>query len=161
MKPIPNFEDYQITKDGQVIGKFGKKLKQTLNTNYPKICLHKNGNRYNKYTHRLVLETFIGPCPKEMECNHKDGNKSNNNLSNLEWVTRLENEKHAYKTGLKKHPFGQGEAHGRAKLKENEVWLIKKILGANIVKQTYIAKMFKITPTTIGDIKAKRRWKHL
>lgn len=44
------------------------------------------------FAHRLVLETFVGPAPTKKECDHKDRNKSNNNLDNLRWVTKRENQ---------------------------------------------------------------------
>ena len=44
--------------------------------------------------HRLVLEAFVGPCPEGKECNHKNHERDDNELTNLEWVTRSENNKH-------------------------------------------------------------------
>jgi len=156
MQPIPNFEDYKITKTGQVFGKFGKKLQPSLNAKYLHVRLYKNNIQHVKYIHRLVLETFKGPCPPGMEANHKDGNKHNPNINNLEWITCSENHKHAYRIGLKKP--AKGEKHPRSKLKENEVWLIRKILKENIITQTYISKIFKISRQTVCDIKKKRKW---
>jgi len=69
--------------------------------------------------HRVVVETFIGEIPKDMEVNHIDGVKSNNELSNLEVVTRSENQKHAHKTGLA--PCTKGEKNATSVLKEVEV----------------------------------------
>ena len=54
------------------------------------------------YVHQLVAEAFLGPCPEGHEVNHIDTDKSNNVLSNLEYVTRSENLKHAYKNGCRK-----------------------------------------------------------
>jgi|LGVE01.1.fsa_nt_gb hypothetical protein len=60
----------------------------------------KHGKRTNILVHRAVAEAFIGTIPKNKEVNHKDGNKMNNIVSNLEIVTRSENATHAVKMGL-------------------------------------------------------------
>jgi len=61
--------------------------------------------------HRLVMELFKGIDVDRPEVNHIDGNKRNNQLSNLEWVTSSENKLHALRLGLKVNPFG-ATAHG-------------------------------------------------
>jgi hypothetical protein len=61
---------------------------------YYRVCLDKNGKVRSFLVQRLVLETFVGPCPDGMEaCHYPDSNKANNALSNLRWDTRLENVK--------------------------------------------------------------------
>jgi len=60
-----------------------------------------DGRRSNPKIHRLVAEAFIGPRPDGMEINHLDGNKRNNAVTNLEYVTRSENYLHAYAIGLR------------------------------------------------------------
>lgn len=107
--------------------------------------------------HRLVLEAFVGSCPKGMQANHKDGNKTNNNLSNLEWVTPGENLAHAYRIGL---VDTHGERHSRAKWKDGEIWLLKKMLFFNINKHI-ISKMFKMSIRNINRIAHGDRWSHI
>ena len=69
---------------------------------YKFVCLRKDGFTKNKMIHRLVAQAFI-PNPNGYKCvNHKDGDKANNKLSNLEWITHSENQKHASRIGLKK-----------------------------------------------------------
>lgn len=63
-----------------------------------------NGKRKNVLVHRAVAEAFIGPCPKGVQVNHKDGIKTNNHKSNLEYMTISENQKHALMMGLSKLP---------------------------------------------------------
>lgn len=91
---IPNFPDYRIAEDGVVFCLSGNKtIKPFLSDGgYWAIKLKQGYCRgVRKYIHRLVLETYVGPCPKGMECRHLDGNRTNNHLHNLCWGTHLEN----------------------------------------------------------------------
>lgn len=76
------------------------------------------GKRYK--IHRLVAETFIPNPGNKREVNHKDGNKLNNRADNLEWATRSENQKHAYKIGLQKPSKKQKQAVSKWN-KENRI----------------------------------------
>ncbi len=94
---------YSISSFGRV---YNKNKKQLLN-----ICDNGHGYKYvsikidnktgKQYVHRLVAKHFIDNPENKKEVNHIDGDKSNNKLSNLEWVTRSENELHAHRIGLK------------------------------------------------------------
>ena len=122
--------------------------------------LQKDGIGIMHHVHRLVLKAFIGPCPPNHECNHKDGVKTNNCIENLEWVTGSENVNHAYRQGLTKSFVHVGEKAHHSKLKDGEVWLIKKLLAGGIAR-SMIAKMFKVHQETIGCIKKGWTWKHI
>ena len=155
MKQIKSFEKYQVAKNGDVFGLHGK-LRTSSKTKYPSVSLYKNGKRYQKYNHHLVLNTYVGPCPLGKETNHKDGNKHNLDIENLEWITRSENYKHAIATGLK---VNIGEKNSQSKLKANEVWLIKQLL--NKISVISIAKIFKVNRQTIYSIRKGRTWSHI
>ena len=102
--PILNFPEYKITKEGAVIGKRGKVLVGHIDRcGYKEVVLSYYPIQKNALVHRLVLSTF-NPIDnmKNLDVNHKDGNKLNNNLNNLEWCTRSENIIHSYKNGLQK-----------------------------------------------------------
>jgi hypothetical protein len=120
------------------------------------------GKRQAKRIHRLVLEAFVGPCPDDLQANHKDGDKQNNDLTNLEWTTQSENMKHAHKMGLCKPTPWQllGEQHPGTKLKADEVWLIKRLLWFEI-SYSRIAKMFKVTKGAIQSISAGYSWQYI
>lgn len=77
------------------------------NKGYPCILLSKNGKHKKRSVHRIVAETFIPNLGNLPQVNHIDGNKQNNNVNNLEWVTNGENEKHAYDMNLKKKNCGK------------------------------------------------------
>lgn len=80
----------------------GKTLKpEKTRLGYLRVGLSRDGKEKKFLIHRLVADAFIGKN-NGLEINHKDGNKANNHVSNLEWVTRRENIKHAFETGLNK-----------------------------------------------------------
>lgn len=92
---------YFISSDGQIKNKYGKILKPWIRNGYYTIGLMVNKKRTNYYVHRLVAEYFLSNPDQQRDfVNHLDGNKLNNNVSNLEWCTRQENAQHAYETGL-------------------------------------------------------------
>ncbi len=121
-KDVIGYENlYQVSNYGKVIAKARTLLNKNNKLqffNAKNKSINDNGNGYktvnlwinNKgktfYIHRLVFEAFIGTIPKQLEINHIDGNKENNNLINLELVTRAENIQHAYKNGLNNGGFG-------------------------------------------------------
>lgn len=96
-KDIAGYEGkYVISSNGR-IKSFTAKSKGALMSPSSgmrgRLCvnLRLNGKRKFCYVHRLVLETFVGPCPEGMECCHNDGNHLNNTLSNLRWDTKSSN----------------------------------------------------------------------
>ena len=101
MRQIPKFENYSITKDGRVwSNRYNRWLKPCRNhKGYLRIVLCNNKKHYTKATHRLVLETYVGPCPKGMECRHLNGNPVDNRLENLCWGTKSENTMDAIQHG--------------------------------------------------------------
>ncbi len=95
------------------------------------------------FIHVAVLETFVGPRPEGHRTNHKDGRKRYNRLSNLEWKTPAANNQHAYDTGLR-----------RRKLREGELWLLRRIAGSELFSKRKIAKMFKVNKQTVSNVVA-------
>lgn len=81
----------------------GRVLLQTMNkqVQYKQVSLWKENKGTSYYVHRLVAEAFIPNPEGKPEVNHIDGNRQNNHISNLEWVTSGENSLHASKTGLR------------------------------------------------------------
>lgn len=101
-KPIDGFDNYEVSNHGNVrrIGK--QNLKSAVTRGYARLALRKEGKSHNKYVHRLVASAFLtNKDINKNQVNHIDGNKLNNTVCNLEWVTCSENHFHAYATGLK------------------------------------------------------------
>ena len=96
---VRNHPDYEVSNLGRVRKKFNRKiLTQTFNRTGGYLRVHMDGKRY--YVHRVVLSSFSDVSGENLEVNHKDGDKANNCLWNLEWCAKQENLRHAAKTGL-------------------------------------------------------------
>lgn len=95
------FSSYSITKSGEVYSHISERFLKQQNRGYVQIGLRNDsGNQINCYVHRLVAMTYCDGYDEKFHVNHIDGDKSNNNFWNLEWVTRSENMLHAWHTGL-------------------------------------------------------------
>ena len=101
-KPIPDFEKfYEVSNLGRV-SNYRKVMRPFINNSgYEVVDLRVNGTRTKKLVHRLVAQAFIPNPNNKCEVNHIDGNKLNNSVDNLEWVTSSENKQHAINSGLK------------------------------------------------------------
>ena len=98
-----NGATYTITSEGEVYGAYGQPIKLRPDTcGYATFTAGRKGHRTRVSVHRLVAELFIPNPNNYQQVNHIDGNKENNCVCNLEWVTCSENNKHAYKMGLNK-----------------------------------------------------------
>ena len=102
--PVPQFENcYFVSTTGKIYSTYSHKLlRPEIQENYCYVKLRHKGCKPKKLAvHRIVAFAFLdNPLNKE-EVNHIDGNKSNNNISNLEWATRKENVNHAISHGLR------------------------------------------------------------
>ena len=102
MKKIKNYEHYYATLDGRIYSIFTNRyLKHCINlSGYPQVALLKNGKQKSYPVHKLIAETYLEKGEHKKYVNHIDGNKLNNMLCNLEYVTFNENIKHAWDNGL-------------------------------------------------------------
>jgi len=160
---IPEFEGlYAISKLGEIWShKTNAKLKPIkLKIGYTVVNLHKNRKRHVLYIHRLVMRTFVGPCPKGMNVNHKNGIKADNRLQNLEYLTYSDNEKHAYKFLKKIYPAKKGIDQWRHKFTEQDILKIRQLYKEGI-RQPMIAKIYNCTQPAISAITTRKNWKHI
>lgn len=169
-KYIPGYEGiYKISESGCVVGvarktkrvnrwgecvlSFPEKVMtpQVTNLGYQYVDLYKSGKRKRHLIHRLVLMTFIGDS--DVHCNHKDGDKTNNHISNLEYCTVLENIRHCIDHLGKK----RGERISSSKLTESDVVKIRK--DKRILKE--IAKDYGVSVPTIHAVISRKTWMHI
>lgn len=169
-KPVFGYEDYyEVSSLGRV-----RRLKKTRGTRpgrilspaainrnrgYLVVGLHRKDKQIMNYVHRIVASSFIGPPRKGLVVNHKDGDKQNNNVKNLEWCTQSENNKHAFRTGLRLPTIGS--LCGRAKLDEKEALEIYIMANSKEIKWSDIADKYLVDKSTISRIASKKTWAHL
>ncbi|EOZ4222909.1 NUMOD4 motif-containing HNH endonuclease [Escherichia coli] len=155
-KDIPGFEGiYKVTENGDIIScRKSKKLSHGIKPGgYAFVGLYPGGGKRPSYkmVHRIVADVFIDNPDGKPEVNHKDGNKLNNKVENLEWVTRTENAKHGFDSGLLVHGFN----HHFCKLTPEQVKSIYKSKG----KYRDIAKEFGVCAQTVCNIKNKSAYR--
>ena len=144
-------------KDGRVRKYKGRVLKLCVNTQgYEVIQLYNDNVGTTKTVHRLVLEAFKPHVNmSDLEVNHMDGNKLNNHLINLEWVTGRDNILHAYDIGLRSN---KGERNPHAKLSNTDVLEILQKLDKGGTHRD-IALDYGVSKGCISKINVGIRWK--
>lgn len=175
-KDIPGFETiYQASTYGRIkrIANgpstcCGRILKPSVHhSGYLEVSLCMDGKQYKSLRiHTLVLITFSGPRPDEYQCRHLDGNKQNNHLTNLIWGTPKENANDRRNHG--RYKGISGSKNVTAKLTEDQIKEIKRLIG-NTRKNKHnknmtlkqIAKRYKVSISTISDIKNRKIWKDI
>lgn len=144
-------DDYDITRSGKVINKHTKR----------EIKPQKNGKGYYRvgigkkllFVHRLVAEKYIPNPEGKPQVNHKDGDKTNNNVDNLEWVTNQENRNHAIKNSL----HLTGEKCPWTKLTEEQVKFIRLHVE---ISSKEMASTFGISDSHVREIRRNESWKY-
>jgi len=176
-KPVINYPKYLISNDGCVFSldynhtKKTKALKPQNSHGYKRVALCKNGTSKLTLIHRLVLIHFLRQPALNEVANHKDGNKENNCIENLEWVTPLENTRHAHKNSLilfaskKKREAARKSAY-RLGLKNRTLTMeqareIRKLYFTGRYFQRELVSLFGISRQCIGDIINNHSYKEI
>lgn len=152
---------YKVTRDGRIFSYKGsevREMSQSYVRKYKTVSLTIEGKTLNKYVHRLVAECF---CEKREGCNevdHVDGNKLNNHADNLEWVTRSENMKRAYDSGLIDN---RGSNSALSKTTEEDVLEMRRLWDEGGTKQRELAEMFGVARSQVSAIVNRKQWGHI
>ena len=169
---------YQVSNKGTVRslnrvikGRFYQgKLKRLIfnkKTGYVQVSLSKEGVQKNFRVHRLVAEAFLPKVEGKNIVHHIDNCKTNNHLDNLRWSTVRENSRLAQEQGLYKPIHLQkfqraiGSKHGRAKLNENKVVIIRYVLARKLATQAKLAQLYNVSQSRISEINNGKIWKHV
>lgn len=144
MKKVKLFcsDEYSVDDLGNVYSKKGKILKSSLNPRgYPMVNLMIDGERKGISVHKAVLNSFLEPPFKNAQVNHIDGNKQNNQLSNLEWCTAKENVQHSL------YVLNNISTRGRSIIATHELGWVKQFRSLR-----ECARFLKCTPGAISSV---------
>lgn len=178
-RPVSGYEGYyEVSNLGRVksaaifirhdgnwaeVGGYVKKIKiknQNINRyGYKAIKLCKLGKCKTLLVHRLVALAFIPTDNPKNQINHMDGNKENNTIENLEWVTAAENMQHAWATGLVNNKHMLGSNHHSALLNEEKVREIRRLHQTTKPPIKDLAEKFGVSVGSIKDVIYNRTWK--
>ncbi len=169
-RDVPGFPGYRVGSDGtvwscKVIGsKYGRtgkwrqlKSAKTNPSGHQFVSLCRSDGIHAMLVHRLVLLSFIGPCPSGMECCHGDGNPHNNALWNLRWGTSKDNSADTLAHGTR----NRGSRHGMAKVSEDIVQDIRREYATGKTTQRTLARKHGISVAAICLIIQNKTWRHV
>jgi hypothetical protein len=145
--------NYFIDRKGQIISKYKKSnIKVYINNRgYCTVRLRVSTNKEKRFTvHRLVALLYVPNPENKPQVNHIDGNKLNNQVSNLEWVTQSENSKHSWSLGLQRYKYGFS---GKPQISAS--WIREdglRFYGS----ATGLSKEYNLTRTSLNDVRLGR-----
>lgn len=119
------------------------------NSGYLRVSLRVDGTVHRVFVHRLVACEFLPEARKGAQVNHRDGNKTNNRIDNLEWCTAQQNVRHAWDTGL--CTALTGEDASRAKLTDRDAVVIRAARQRGVKIKT-LAEVFGVTEACISAV---------
>lgn len=141
---------YDVDVDGNIKNLKTNKLltPEITHKGYLRVQIFHKGKKYRKLVHRLVMETFYPDADFSLQVNHKDGNKRNNKLSNLEWCTQKENMRHSFDNGLHKIKYTKSQNIEICELLANTNMSICEIAIKCNVPQGKVQRILDRTDTT-------------
>jgi len=171
-KEIKGYEGlYEVSNYGRVKNANGLILKPGDNgRGYMFVNLKHTGLSKSFYVHRLVCIHFLENPNNKPDVNHKDCNKSNNHVDNLEWVTKEENMRHASNNGLlytseyqkmRTSIANRGESQKNSKLTEDDVLEIRRLHSEGLTHKQIAMEIGKVKRQCIGYIVNRKTWRHI
>lgn len=159
-RPVRDFEGFysvsnkgRIRRDAPAHGAVvGRILTPGIRNGYPYVNLHRGDQPVKMYVHALVAHAFIRERQAKEEVNHIDGDKRNAQFTNLEYVSRGANMRHANRIGL----APVREHRHNAKLTRAAAEEIRRLSGA--LSQQELAERFRVHRSTICDVLRGRTW---
>lgn len=158
-KYIPETKDYWVDTQGNVYKGDKKLSKNKMDNGYESVSLSYIDGRPRKlwYVHRLVALLFINKPEGKDFVNHKDSDRTNNKVENLEWVTQKENMQHAHSNGAFRKKTGQ---HHLA-IHSDEIIHKACSMMAEGRRDIDISNITGLHRATVGDIRKRKVWNHI
>lgn len=159
IKQIPGYSSYSVTDDGRVWShrlRSGWLAPSVDRNGYIRFHMEgDNGKRKGMYIHQLVALTYIPNPDGKPNVNHKDFNKANNSVSNLEWCTHLENIRHDWSAGRRKAlPGGTSSKYSLALVDE-----LRSLYDSGLHTQTELSRRFGVPQSTVHVIVRHKHWR--
>lgn len=160
--PVPGVyrDRYSVSNLGRVKSSWGwsgeRILKAEIRARYLAVTLTHNKKATKFSVHSLVALAFIGPRPIGRQVNHKDGVKTNNSASNLNYVTQHQNILHAHRIGLGL----RGEKHRLSKLTDKKVIRLRELRSRGATLES-LSKKFKVSLSVVQKVAARTAWSHV
>lgn len=140
------------------LGRYARFMKLSPHrAGYLKVCLREDRVSKTVTVHTLVGDAFLGPRPEDHQVNHRDGDKANNCVSNLEYLNRSQHEAHTSALGLR--PFGNNVS--TAKLTPEQVIAIREDYARGNITFTELAKIYGVAKGNIARIVRLQTWRRL
>lgn len=166
-RPVVGYEGiYSVSSLGRVrrelsrtCAKAGTILKPAKRNGYLFVQLCRDGERVNASIHQIVAQAFLGPPPPGHGVNHKNLDRADPRLRNLEYLTQSGNMKHAYANGARD---ARGEGNGQAKLKVEDVIAIRAVRRQDRPPSyASLARHYGVSDSTIRGAANGRTWNHV
>jgi len=165
-KTIPGYSRYKASSDGEIYtpnwkgGKTGSIMKPALDGNgyFRTMLVDDEGRNRTIKVHRIIAQTFIENPEELKEVNHLNGNKADNRLCNLEWVSHQQNIRHSFDNGLQNN---RGENNPISKLTEQDVLEIRSKFKPRLYGRKKLAEEYQVKASTIKDVVLRKSWMHI
>jgi hypothetical protein len=158
-KKIPGFESYYIDVEGTVYSTMKNKIVKISTIVHSSGYLVVGIDNSSHKVHRLLAKTYLGLTDEsDLVVNHKDFNKTNNSLDNLELVTYKQNAVHARLGGRFKKKFG--EDNPMSKHTEEKILLLRRMCELGLHDKE-VGSILNMHPRDVGRIRLRRRWSHI
>jgi hypothetical protein len=158
--PVPGWEgEYEVSDHGRLRRPIRYLTHSSAAGGYRRIALYRRNKGHFFLVHQLVMRAFVGPCPPGHEIDHRDEDKTNNRLPNLEYVTRTVNIRRSW---LRRQPgIIRGERKHNAKLTGPHVVAIRARWVQGGVTYHSLGREYGVAPAVIRNVVLRVTWRHI